>query len=747
VPGLSLLLVGLAFGAAPPFPPASDTFGDPGARALVEQARAARGRAEAGLESFDGQLWERVYVGFDAARFRRERAVFQQERSARIRWEREGPHVVRWEGALREVPVVGLSSAETPGLARDLARDLARGGAPPPLLFEPGSDRLVFGGGEWALHPLADTAGAHYRFHSGDTLRVRLPEMAEELVLVEVRVEPRRPEFRLLSASLWFDRATGALARAVYRPARPFDLELDQPEDAGEVPRLLRPIRAEIRLVSMDHSLQDLRWWIPRRFAFEGEGQVGRVVRFPLTVEWTVTQVRVNAPFPADLIPDPLPEGWTLRDPTQAAGTEGEEGAPEGDELPPDREEEAPEGDGPGRDGRAADEGGEVGSRGEVRPVWVVVPPAQELATGPGLSGIGGREAAAFSVDELREWEDLVRGLRPPIPGFRPSLYWGVQEGLTRFNRVEGLASGLGSTVPTPGGGELRAQVRTASAAPLPTGELHFRMGSGPWETTLGVYRRLVGSSEWVQSHSLGGSLGNLALGEGPVPYHRAWGGEAVRVTRGSRWVRDVRIFGERQGEASLGTDFHLRGLFGDRPLPEVPEVEEGTFFGAALEQRWQSGLDPRRPRVLARGALEGALGDAEYLRARGSTALLLPLGSRWAAGVELAAGWGSSALPAQRRFFPGGPEGYRGARTGERAGQSFWMARGEVGRGVPGARIVGFVDVLRMDPFRGGPGTPVETAMGGGVSFLDGLLRLEAGRRVDTGGRWRIHAYLDGLF
>jgi hypothetical protein len=706
---------------------------------LVEQARAARGRAEAGLESFDGRLWERIYVGFDAARFRRERAVFQQERSARIRWEREGPHVVRWEGALREVPVVGLSSAETPGLARDLARDLARGGAPPPLLFEPGSDRLVFGGGEWALHPLADTAGAHYRYHSGDTLRVRLPETAAELVLVEVRVEPRRPEFRLLSASLWFDRATGALARAVYRPARPFDLELDQPEDAGEVPRLLRPIRAEIRLVSMDHSLQDLRWWIPRRFAFEGEGQVGRVVRFPLTVEWTVTQVRVNEPFPADLIPDPLPEGWTLRDPTQAAAPEGEEVAPE--------QEEAPEVDRAVREERAAEEGGEVGSRGEVRPLWVVVPPAEALATGPGLSAVRGREATAFSVDELREWEDLVRGLRPPIPGFRPSLYWGFQEGLTRFNRVEGLASGVGSTVPIPGGRELRAQLRTAAAAPVPTGELHLRFGTGPGETTLGVYRRLVGSSEWVQVHSLGASLGNLVLGEGPVPDHRAWGAEAVRVTRGGRWVREVRVFGERQGAASLGTDFHLRGLFGDRPLPAPPEVEGGAFFGAGMEQRWQSGLDPRRPRLLARGALEGALGEAEYLRARGSGALLLPLGSRWATGVELGGGWGSSALPTQRRFFPGGPEGYRGARVGERAGRSFWMARGEVGRGIPGARIVGFVDLLRMDPVDGRSGPPVETAMGAGVSFLDGLFRFEAGRRVDTRGPWRIHAYLDGLF
>jgi hypothetical protein len=60
----------------------------------------------------------------------------------------------------------------------------------------------------------------------------------------------------------------------------------------------------------------------------------------------------------------------------------------------------------------------------------------------------------------------------------------------------------------------------------------------------------------------------------------------------------------------------------------------------------------------------------------------------------------------------------------------------------------VGFVDLLRMDPVRWAFGLPpVETAMGAGVSFLDGLFRFEAARRVDTRGPWRIHAYLDGLF
>ena len=72
---------------------------------------------------------------------------------------------------------------------------------------------------------------------------------------------------------------------------------------------------------------------------------------------------------------------------------------------------------------------------------------------------------------------------------------------------------------------------------------------------------------------------------------------------------------------------------------------------------------------------------------------------------------------------------------------------RAEVGRGVPGARVVGFGDMLRLDPFGTGTPAPVDVAAGVGLSLLDGLARLEVGRRVSGTGPWRIQAYLDGLF
>jgi len=45
--------------------------------------------------------------------------------------------------------------------------------------------------------------------------------------LVELRVIPRRDEFRLMTGSFWIDLASDEVVRVVFRPARPFDFERD----------------------------------------------------------------------------------------------------------------------------------------------------------------------------------------------------------------------------------------------------------------------------------------------------------------------------------------------------------------------------------------------------------------------------------------------------------------------------------------------------------------------------------------
>lgn len=718
------LLDGFRSGASPMV---SDTFGDPQVRRLLERARVARTRGFEGLESYQGRLWERLYVGIDARTFRRERGLIEEERSAVIRWSAEGERRVLWEGARRDIPIAGLSSARDDGVATALARELSGSRLPPPLTFDPGSDRIYFGVVDWALSPLADTAGHHYRFRSGDTLRITLPEDGRQVVLAEILVEPRRSDPRLLSASLWFDTSSGALVRGVYRPARPFDLAVDgDADDRGDIPRLLRPVRAEIRVVSVDHGYFDFQWWIPRRFLFEGEASVGRLARFPLRVEWTLDDVEVNAPVPVELSGEGRPEGWVVTTDQVARA-----------------------------------------SRGDSVSVVRIVPPSDELAGGRGMSGVPTPSRPSFSEGDLRDLEARLSSLLPAPAGTRVDWLWGLEESLLRFNRIEGLALGVGIRTVLPGGREVRARVRSAVEAPRPTADLMLRGGTQGRRWDARIYRELSASSEWHDPAGLSASLGNVVNGEGPTPWYRSTG-ISVGLERSHgrhRWSSS--IFAERQDAAELGTSWHLRRLLDeDRILLQNIGARDGSWVGVRGRHRWQSGVDPSGLRVFVRSLGEAATGDATYGRGSVTVATTFPLLSGllrgWEGALELGGGGSVGDLPPQRRFFPGGPAGYRAGQVGEREGDRYWMARGEIGKGFTGVRGVIFLDALQVagggdvllaladqDAVGGGRSVWKKPDLGAGlgISLLDGLFRLDLARQIRPDGGWNALVYFDALF
>ena len=196
---------------------------------------------------------------------------------ARIRWDREEGRTIQWMGERSEVPILGpggslgmsqgneesqrsINLAFRAGSASDstearLQEALLQNLSPFIFSYRPGDDRLVLGEA-FALHPLADSAALHYRYRPGDTLRVHLPSEGRTLTLAEVRVEPREARFRLLAGSLWFDLETGTLARATYRPSRPYDAE----EEGEDLPGFLAPLQVDFDYFTMESSLQDFRW-------------------------------------------------------------------------------------------------------------------------------------------------------------------------------------------------------------------------------------------------------------------------------------------------------------------------------------------------------------------------------------------------------------------------------------------------------------------------------------------------------
>lgn len=696
-------------------------FRDAAVRELVLRARAARYRDVEGIRSYEGVLRERIYVGLAAARFRRERGLFEQERVARVRWSADGERAIQWLGARQAIPIVGadtrrdeiLAEGKVGGAGADVRDDLRRE-LPQELLgevdlpaftFDPGGDRLVFGGGDWALHPLSDSAEAHYRFSSGDTLRIHLPP-DRDIVLHEVMVEPRRADFNLVAGSLWFDAETASLVRATYRPARPFNLLLDEPGDAEDVPGFLQPVEAEISYITVEYSLQEFRFWLPRRFALEGEARLGRLVRIPLTVEWQVGDYVVNQPTSSIAVTGPLPAGWSRREV------------------------------------RVEDE------QGKVSYVTVIVPEAADLLTSPELSATFGQRApAAFSDQELDDLRGELEELLPTYRRFRPNLAWGLTQGLTRYNRVEGLSVGAAASVPLSPATSVRAEARWGTGDREPNGTLTVLHGPLDRQWTLSGYHGLQAMGDWASPFSLSNSLQSLLFGTGQGQFYRTTGVSAGRLRVGSRVRVGVTGFYERHDAVALTTDFHLLKFMGADSAASVLPADLASVGGLRGEVRWFSGVDPNGLIVTGEVLGEAATGDATYQRAALTLSATNPLPGGLAAAVEVGGGALLGDELVQRAFFLGGSRTLRGFDESSAHGASFWRARAEVATGFTGARVGLFTDAGWAGPRDAFTLDDPMVSVGLGSSLLDGLVRFDVARGVRRGSAWKVLLYLDGLF
>jgi hypothetical protein len=697
-----------------------DTFQDPAARALILRAREARDRDIEGLQSYEGLLRERIYVGFTALRFRRERGLFEQERIARLRWSADGERAIQWLGARQAIPIVGADTRRDEVLAQgkmrgagaaiqrdlreELPEELLREVDLPAFAFDPAGDRLAFGD-DWALHPLSDSADAHYRFSTGDTLRLRLPMDGREVVLHEVMVEPRRADFHLVAGSLWFEGETASLVRASYRPARAFSLALEEPEDAEEVPGFLRPIEAEISYITVEYSLHEFRFWLPRRFALEGEGRAGRLVRVPLTVEWNVSQYSVNEEVTEIPLTGPLPPGWSRREQR-------------------------------------------VERDGKVSYVTTIVPTTDALLTSPDLSDtFGERSPLAFTDEEVDELRGELEALLPTYQRFQPRLAWGLERGLVRFNRVEGLSAGSAVTFPLSPTASVDLEARLGSGDWTPNATLTLGRGPENRRWSLAGYHRLESMADWGDPFSFTSSVAALFLGMDRGEYYRATGAALGHKYIGQRVRWQVEGFHEAQRGVSLGSDFFLSSPIRDDTVDAVLSADRLDVSGGRTTLSWFAGLDPNGLIVTGRVHAEAATGDASYQRAWAQASAIHPLPFGLAGAVEVGAGalWGDE--PIQRNFFLGGSSTLRGLDQNQIHGASFWHARAEVASGFAGARIGLFTDVGWVGPRTDFSLHDPWASVGVGTSLLDGIFRFDIARSVRRDSRWKVYLYLDGLF
>lgn len=741
-------------------------FKDARARDLLLHARAARLEQDSMLLSYDVKSYQRISVGLSLRETARDRLVFRNESAAHVRWHRDFGAHVEMLGARTVVPIVaGIREAED-DIERDMLDEVGDMMAIP---YYPGKDEFWLfemigesneGQGDstrnddpMLVHPVAEGSEAYFTFKSGDSVVMALPD-GQRITLRELIVAPREPRWNLVVGSFWFESDRAHLVRAVMRFSAPMDIwEQVEAEDStarDEVPFFVRglisPMKAEITAVTIEYGLLEQRFWLPRVQGAEGYGRAG-MFRVPVKIEQRYRYNSVNATPALGAIPAPQTSRYAaVRDSLRASGLDSAAVRAEMRSYYARRDTLRRA----SRDSSCAVSGSfvqyERRENGRL-PIAVTIPcDAKRLAASaelpPSIYDAGEELFGATERAELMRSLDF--GLQPAWAPRPPVLSWGLAH--TRYNRVEGFGSGLAGTSQLGRGYTAAAAARASTADLQLNGEFTLSRTNGRRDLRGTVYRRLVASSDFGDPLSFGASLGGLLYARDEGFYHRTWGAELAAersLPGGLEW----RLFAEQQWNAPVESEWSLfGGAHDDRFLPNVA-ADKGWLYGTGLRWRASRGLDPQGWRATADLRLEGATGEFEYGRYFLETTLSRGFGPL-AASLTGAAGSTSGEVPAQRNFFLGGSQSVRGQTAGTAVGEAFWLGRAELGTNVAAYRTVIFGDLgwagARTDWNR--IGRPM-AGVGAGVSFLDGMIRIDLARGVHPKWQTRLDLYLEARF
>lgn len=766
-------------------------FADTAARTLLLRAREARTRQDSALRAYDVTSYQRLSLGLSLRPSVRDRLAYRSEGAAQVRWQRgRGAHV-RVLGARLAVPMA-LGSAQG-GREAESATDLSDVMAIP---YYPGMDELwlynMFGNGNdesddapdegtTLIHPLAEGSEATYRFSSGDSMAIALPD-GRRIRLRELRAIPRVPQWNAVAASLWFELDEAHLVRAVLRFSDRLDVwQLAEREDStagDDVPLLVRglvtPLELDLTGMTVEYGLYEGRFWLPRLQGAEFAVRMG-AIRAPMTIDQRFRYESVNGAVEFPSLENVVPSAGSraYRDSLRAAGLSD---AAIGDSLQARRAVRD------SAEARAREAQCAAGDRERVlrsryqgvrMPVILDLPcDRSTLATSEALPpSIYDPAEALFGKAERDELVAMLDEVLPrgtlPTP---PRVSYGL--GLTRYNRVEGFGTGLGVEMSLGRGWRTGAVARMALGDRRLNGE--WRLARDHWgaEWTVAAYKRLAVSSDLGDPLSVGASLATLLYGRDEGFYHRATGVEFLHRPIAGRGL-ELRAFTEQHREAPVVT---TRSLFGGaidpRMGPNTP-VEIGRFTG--LTARWQgsAGLDPRGWRVALDVRGEGAEAHTEvfppplgapvcaacvpdpiwpaatrrYGRFLADAMVSRGIGPV-AVAVNAVAGTSIGRLPAQRAFFVGGLQSVRGLPAGTAVGDAMWLVRSELGANVAAVRPVLFTDVGWAGP-RAEWRTPAMTLRGAGVgvSVLDGLIRMDLSRGIAPVRQTRFDLSIEARF
>lgn len=761
-------------------------FASSGARELLTAARAARAAQDSALRAYDVTSYQRTSVGFNLRETARQRLLYRSEGAARVQWKRGVGAKLEVLGARAAIPAAG--GAEDARREMDESMDLADLMAIP---YYPGRDELwifdAIGGppeadeeGAILVHPIGEGAEAFYTYAIGDSMTFDLPR-GRRLVLRELRATPRTPAWNLVSGSFWFESEGSQLVRAALRFSQEMRMweiiKAQDPKEYAEVPLLARgllnPLEANLEGMTIEYGLYEERFWLPRDQRAEFSAQAS-FMRIPVQIEQRFRYASVNGAVDVPPIEVTASRRWrVMRDSLRAAGVDEtqrrqlmRELFARNDSLAKlERDRQCALGD-RHLERRSRYQGVEL-------PMLVELPcDRSTLASSPELSGsLLAEDEQLFDGADAQLLERLIRDALPPgtIAG-PPTFSYGLP--LTRYNRIEGLGTGIEAEMMLGYGLQGRALGRVSLADRQLNGEFTLRRLGARGPSTLTVYRRLAVSSDFGSPLSFGASLASLLYGRDEGFYHRSWGAElAGRESKGSGL--DWRLFVEEQSDAALTTRWTLFAGANDPRMVGNVVAEGGTFAGAALRWRGSRGLDPAGWRALWDLRAEGASGRVDELPPMMRPALWCPecppvpepvrdrtygrflaegtlsrgLGPL-AASLTGAAGTTAGRVPAQRAFFLGGLQSIRGLSADAATGTAMWMTRAELGLNKAAVRPVVFYDMgWAGDRARWRESTSALRGAGIGLSLLDGAFRADLSRGIAPVRQTRLDLSVEARF
>ena len=721
----------------------ASAFRDSSSRDLLNRARRTRIVQDSSLLNYDATVRQRFSVFASIGPIGREHLAYRHESAAHVQWQRDIGARVDLLGARVAIPIAGSEKAD-----RDALRDQAAQSEMSPIPYFPGSETLWPGGGRARedvsmsregsiINPLAGGAEAYYTYRTGGEVSLRL-QGGTTIVLRELEIRPRMTKSNLAVGSLWIDTESGHLVRAVYRMAAPSSVRIgvssrDSTKKAPKVATfimssLMSPASAEITALTVEYGLYEGRYWLPRSQSAEGHMRA-MFARVPVMFESAFSYASVNGTM--SLAKIAIDSSMISSDSVRRARR---------------RDKGLEQCAAPGAESRVVTQ-----LRAGQLPVEVHVPcDLDKLASSPelpasiyddGAETFGSAERENMIAESLRMGAQSpfslasLAMLPPPRVMFGPSM--------TRFNRVEGLSTGLSVEQLLGGGYSANVLGRYGFSDHVPNYQVGLARSSSLRSVRLNGYSRLVSASDWGDPLTFGASVSAL-FGRDEGFYYRASGGELLFNTERGAHL-DWRLFAERQKSA---TQTRVGGVAGDDFQPNIAAAS-GNFYGVGVRQAHTFGLDPHGFRAFTDLRVEGAGGDSSYGRAALDVSVSREFARRFAAGLTLAGGTSVGELPMQRRWFLGGSSTVRGqSADSAQSGNAFWLARGELGRSFEGFRLVAFGDLgwagdrTKLSEV----GRPLSGA-GVGMSAFDGLIRLDFAHGVFPRKQNRVILYLDARF